>query len=44
MAHMGVPDKFKGKKLETIEEANVSKVPNLKYLTISEICTELGSK
>ncbi len=44
MCHIGVPDNIKDKKFETIEEANISKVPNLKYIAIKEICKEMGVK
>ncbi len=38
MCYIGIPDEFKDKKTETIENCNVSKVPSLKYVYISEIC------
>lgn len=44
MTHIGVPERFREKMLETVKEANIAKVPNLKYITIGEICKELGSK
>jgi large subunit ribosomal protein L13 len=40
--HLKVPIKFKNKKLETIKSANVSKIKNLKYITIKEISDFLG--
>jgi len=42
--YIDVPEEFKGKKLETIKNANVSKIPNLKYITVSEICKSIGGK
>ena len=42
--YIGVPEKFSNKKLETIQEANISKVPNLKYISIKEICKSIGAK
>ncbi|MBW2966189.1 50S ribosomal protein L13 [Candidatus Woesearchaeota archaeon] len=42
--YVDVPEEFKGKKLETIDKANVSKIPNLKYITISEVCKSIGGK
>lgn len=37
MCYVGVPEKFQGKSLETIKEAHISKMPNMKYLTIGEL-------
>jgi large subunit ribosomal protein L13 len=42
--HISVPDDLKNNKLETIKEADVKKVPNLKYITIKHICSQLGAK
>jgi len=42
--YVGIPDDFKDKKAETIEKANISKVPNLKHITIGEICKSIGGK
>ncbi|PIN86448.1 50S ribosomal protein L13 [Candidatus Woesearchaeota archaeon CG10_big_fil_rev_8_21_14_0_10_44_13] len=44
MCYIGVPDEFKDKKIETIKEANVSKMPNLKYITVGEISKSIGGK
>jgi large subunit ribosomal protein L13 len=44
LCYSDVPEEFKDKKLETIEKANISKVPNLKYITIAEICKHIGGK
>ena len=44
MCYLGAPEKFNGKKIETIEKANISKVSNLKYITVGEICKVLGAK
>jgi large subunit ribosomal protein L13 len=44
MCYIGVPSQFAGKKLETVKEAQVSKLPNLKYIRIGEICKQLGSR
>ncbi|MFO7710598.1 MAG: 50S ribosomal protein L13 [Candidatus Woesearchaeota archaeon] len=41
--YVGTPSQFEGKAI-TIKEANVSKIPNLKYVTIQEICRQLGGK
>jgi len=42
--YIGVPQELQGKKFETIKPANVSKLPNLKYTTVQEICKFLGAK
>ena len=42
--YVGVPAEFKDKKLETIKEANASKLPTLKYMRIGEICKLLGAR
>jgi len=42
--YKGIPEKFKDKKLEILEKANISKVPNLKYIRIGEICKLMGAK
>lgn len=44
MCYIGVPEKLKDKKTETIKEADVSKVPSLKYTTVGEISKLLGAK
>ena len=40
--YLGVPEEFKD--LQTIENANINKVPSLKYLYVKDICKELGAK
>lgn len=42
--HLAVPDDLKDNKMETIKEADIKKLPNLKYITIQEVCSHLGSK
>ncbi|MBD3354766.1 50S ribosomal protein L13 [Candidatus Woesearchaeota archaeon] len=42
--HSGVPEKPKEGKMETIEEANISKVPSLRYVTVKDICKSMGEK
>ena len=42
--HIGIPENFKDQKFETIKNASVDKVPNLKYVTIKEICMHVGAK
>lgn len=40
----GVPEAFNGKELITLTDANVSKMPNLKYMTIGAVAKILGNK
>src|SRR3989338_9907068 len=42
--HIGIPENFKNQKFETIKNATIGKVPNLKYVTIREICMHVGAK
>ena len=42
--YVGVPHEFKGKDSQTIKEANVSKMPNLKFMTLENISKILGGK
>jgi large subunit ribosomal protein L13 len=44
MCYIGDPDKLKSAKIETFTEANVSKVPNLRYVTVMDICKYMGEK
>ena len=37
MCWLGVPEEFKGKKLETVKEANAGKLVNTKYIKLSEV-------
>jgi large subunit ribosomal protein L13 len=40
--YKGVPARFKDTKLETVKSANVSKVPNLQYVSLSQVSKFLG--
>lgn len=42
MCHIGVPEEFKDKKMETIKEAHVSKTKNLNYMKVGEIVKLIG--
>jgi len=42
--YLGVPLELKDKKAETIKEANASKLPNLNYVKVREICKIVGAK
>ncbi|MEA3430038.1 MAG: 50S ribosomal protein L13 [Nanoarchaeota archaeon] len=44
MCHVGVPVQFRDKKTETFKDANVGKLPTLKYVKVLEICKYLGAK
>jgi len=39
--HIGVPDEFNGKEMSRIKEAHISKVKNLDYMNIAEICRSM---
>jgi len=42
--YIGVPEDLKNKKFDIIDNANVEKVPNLKYMKIKDICIHIGAK
>ena len=42
--YKGVPARFKEKETITLEDANVSKVPNTKYVRLQEVTNFLGGK
>jgi len=44
MCHVGVPNEFKDKKMETLKDADVSKLPNLKFVSIGDVSKFLGGK
>lgn len=44
MCYIGVPDDMKDQKLETIPEANISKVSSLKYVSVGDICKLLKGR
>ena len=44
MCHVGVPKEFEGKGIMEIAKADITKVKNLNYITIKEICKKLGNK
>jgi len=44
MCYIGVPDEFKDKKIEIIEDFNVSRVPSLRYIYIGEICKSMKER
>ncbi|MBR9690596.1 50S ribosomal protein L13 [Candidatus Woesearchaeota archaeon] len=42
--YKGIPKEFEGKEIITIKEANVSKMPNLKYVKLEYVSMILGGK
>lgn len=44
MCYIGFPEQFKNQKAETIKEASISKLPNLKYISVNEVCRQIGAK
>ena len=42
--YIGVPENMKNEKFDTIKEANVDKLPNLKFIKVKEICKHIGAK
>ena len=44
LCYVGLPEVFKDKKLEKVENADVAALRGTTYITIQEICNELGGK
>jgi large subunit ribosomal protein L13 len=44
MCYKGIPENLAGKELIKIQDSSVKKLPNLKYVTIAEICKQIGGK
>ena len=44
MCYRDIPDKLKNEKIETIENAKYTKLPNLKFVRVMEISKFLGAK
>ena len=42
MCYIGAPEEIRGKK-ETIKEANISELDNLRYMRVGDLCKLLGS-
>ena len=42
--HIGVPDKFKNEKIETMKNIDISKNNIIDYIRIKELCNSLGGK
>ncbi len=44
MCYVGVPEEFKGKKLTTLDWANIKHKKTMKLVSIGEICKSLGGR
>ena len=44
MCYFGSPAEFAGKELITLNDSSMNKLPNLKYVTIGEVCRHVGGK
>ena len=44
MCYNGVPEEFAGNDLIALTDSSQKKLPNLKYVTIGEICRHIGGK
>ncbi len=44
VCYRGVPEVLNNKKFETIKGADVSKMSNLRYITLGEVCKLLGGR
>ena len=42
--YVSVPGEFTGKEFITLKDSSVNKLPNLKYVSIGEMCRHLGGK
>ena len=42
--YIGLPEELKNQKIITLPEANVSKMQNLKYLRVKDVCKFVGKK
>lgn len=41
---VGMPEEYKSQKIETVKVADVSKMPNLDYVTLGELAKQVGGK
>jgi len=44
LCYRGVPESFTNQKLIKVEGASAKKLPNLKFITVGEVCKSLGGK
>jgi len=40
--HVGIPDSLKDQKVDTVKNADVSKLSTTEYITVKEICSHFG--
>ena len=44
ICHIGIPDEFKDKKMESFKDAHISKLPSNKFVPVKVICKFIGAK
>ena len=44
LCYAGIPAEFSNEKMITFEVCDVSKLPNLKFITVQDVCKFLGAK
>ena len=44
MCYKGIPKEFEGKANAKLVKSDISKLSNLKFITVQEICKELGNE
>jgi len=44
MCYIGMPAEYQGTETITLKDASMEKLPNLKYMSIGEICRQIGGK
>ncbi len=42
--YVGIPQELSAKKFQSVKEASISKVPNVKYVELSELCRQMGAR
>ena len=42
--YIGIPEKLKDQKLNTINNASINKLPDLRYMKVKDLCIHFGSK
>jgi large subunit ribosomal protein L13 len=44
LCYKGLPEAMKNENPITLENAHIKKIPNLRYMTVAEICKHMGAK
>ncbi|MBU0929778.1 MAG: 50S ribosomal protein L13 [Nanoarchaeota archaeon] len=44
MCYLGVPEKYKNEKMETIKKADFTRLKTAKFISLSNLCKEIGGK